>query len=578
MLLYNSMMQEKKRAIAMVKEKINIFIITVLFLITLLPLLSLLTPGMPFVHDGQDHVARIANFYQSLSEGNFIPRWGGNLNWGYGHPILMFLYPLPSYVASFFHFIGFSFVNSTKFVFGVSYILSGLTMYLWMSSSFGKRAGFIGALLYAFAPYRFVDLYVRGAIGEHVAFIFPPLILYFLFKLSTISKRFTINDLRLTSMYSMGVSLSIAGLILSHNAISLMFLPVIGLYILYLYYFETKRSFSSLQSTFYFLLFGFGLSAFFWIPALFEGKYTLRDIVTAGGALNNFVPWQWLFYSPWNYGGGSEFTKELGIPQWVGFFASFFLIRRTKDYKSKIFLLFVIGLLLFSLFIQTGWSTQIWQTITFLQKFQFPWRFLSLSTFLAAVLGGISIPLLLKSGHGTINNKHILLIVFCFLSIVLTINMWKPQAYKVRPETFYSGIYPGTTDTGESSPIWSTRFMEHIPASPMEVIDGDAVIMQKIRTSTIHEYTVEVQKRTLLLENTVFFPGWRIYIDGNPVNIEYQNPNYRGLMTFYIDKGTYTVKVIFEDTKLRRTANTISIASLVILTILGFKILIWQKR
>ena len=73
-----------------------------LILISLVPLLSLFKSGLPLTHDGQDHVARIANFYRSLIEGNLVPRWAGNLNWGYGHPILMFLYPLPSYLASFF--------------------------------------------------------------------------------------------------------------------------------------------------------------------------------------------------------------------------------------------------------------------------------------------------------------------------------------------------------------------------------------------------------------------------------------------------------------------------------------------
>jgi len=163
------------------------FIPWMVIILLMLPILSLIRPGLPDGHDTQDHVARIANFYQSLSEGNLVPRWAGNLNWGYGHPILMFLYPLPSYAASLFHYIGFSFVDSTKLVFGVSYIVSGLTMYLWMSSAFGKRAGFISALLYTFAPYRFVDLYVRGAIGEHVAFVFPPLIFFFLYKIAVVN-------------------------------------------------------------------------------------------------------------------------------------------------------------------------------------------------------------------------------------------------------------------------------------------------------------------------------------------------------------------------------------------------------
>src|SRR3990167_11183088 len=81
---------------------------------SLLPLLNLLTPGLPVTHDGIDHVARIANFYKNLEEGILIPRWAGNLNWGFGHPILMFLYPLPSYATSFFHFLGLNLIDSFK--------------------------------------------------------------------------------------------------------------------------------------------------------------------------------------------------------------------------------------------------------------------------------------------------------------------------------------------------------------------------------------------------------------------------------------------------------------------------------
>jgi len=35
--------------------------------------------------------------------------------------------------------------------------------------------------------------------------------------------------------------------------------------------------------------FAFSLSAFFWMPALIEGKYTLRDIVTSKEYADRFV-------------------------------------------------------------------------------------------------------------------------------------------------------------------------------------------------------------------------------------------------------------------------------------------------
>src|SRR3990167_10125977 len=191
----------------------KVFSLMFLIFISIIPALSLFHPGLPITHDGQDHVARIANFYQNLSEGNIIPRWAPNLNWGYGHPILEFLYPLPSYIASIFHFAGFSLVDSVKIVFGLAFILSGVFMYLWLREFLGEIGAFTGGILYMFAPYRFVDLYVRGALGEHVAFVFLPLIAYFLLRLSK----------QYSYWFIVGGSISLAGLILSHNAISLMF-------------------------------------------------------------------------------------------------------------------------------------------------------------------------------------------------------------------------------------------------------------------------------------------------------------------------------------------------------------------
>src|SRR3972149_11835714 len=250
------------------------------FLISLIPLTALMHSGLPLTHDGQDHVARIANFYQNLSEGNLIPRWAANLNWGYGHPILMFLYPLPSYFASLFHFLSFSFIDSLKIVFALGFIASGAAMYLWLKNFLDKYAAFFGAILYMFAPYRFVDLYVRGAIGEHIAFIFPPLICYFLLKIA--------KDSKFNRFYFTGASLSFVGLILSHNALLLMFLPFIILYGLYLISVSKNKRLLTISYLLLAIL-GLGMSFFFLYPAFSEGKYTLRDIVASKEYFPRFV-------------------------------------------------------------------------------------------------------------------------------------------------------------------------------------------------------------------------------------------------------------------------------------------------
>lgn len=534
----------------------------VIIVIFSLPLLSLFTPGLPVTHDGQDHVARIANFYQSLSEGNIVPRWAGNLNWGYGHPILMFLYPLPSYMTSVVHFFGFSFVNSTKLVFALSYITSLLAIYWWISRWIGKSSGVISAILYGFAPYRFVDLYVRGALGEHVAFIFAPLICLGLWMVAKNSKH--------QSLWSLVASFSVAGLLLSHNAVSLMLLPLVIFYLIYLFFFETKQSVKFLIFSLWLVSLGFLMTAFFWMPAFWEGKYTLRDIVTKGNLSGRFVPWTWFFYSPWNYGG--EFGKEIGPVHWVVILGAILLLPFKKVEKKIKYLLF--GLLisfLLSIFLMTEWSQIVWEKVTLLQKFQFPWRFLTVSIFSSSIVGGIVVSKLPK------RLIQLAFLFVLFVTIFYTLPMWKPKAYLVKPETFYTGIYESTTDTGESSPIWSVRFMEHRPKALLEVIEGNAQIMVKTRTTTKHVYTISSTSKVRLAENTLYFPGWNVLVDGKLTPVEFQDPMYRGLMTFWIEKGSHGIEVVFGETKLRMLANRISVAGLVIL-VSSITIQIWLKK
>ncbi len=536
--------------------------VIILLILSILPLLDLFHPGLPVTHDGQDHVARIANFFESLTEGNIVPRWAANLNWGYGHPILMFLYPMPSYIASAFHFIALTFVDSTKLVFAVSFMASILTMFLWISEAWGVPAGIVAALLYGFAPYRFVDLYVRGAIGEHVAFVFAPIVMYALLLLSKSKKLIRGGNI---------LALGMAGLILSHNAVSLMFLPVILLYVSYLLFFETKDKKNFLLHVIFYMVLGFMLSAFFWMPAFFEGKYTLRDIVTKGNFGDRFVPFQWFFYSPWNYGGGNEFSKSLGVVQWFVIASGVFVFFKTTKAKIRLFIGVCFVLLAASLFLMTSWSALVWEKISLLQKFQFPWRLLTLCVFIVSVLGGFVAEKIPRKRW---------VISFVAITIVLllsTIDMWHARDYSIKPQEFYSGIYNGTTDTGESSPIWSVRFMEKRPTAPAEVIEGDAVITDEERTGMKHRYTIEAKVKTRIAENTLYFPGWRITSDGSPVSIEFQDPQYRGLMTFWLDAGPHKVIVEFVNTKLRTFSEIFSIIGLTMLFGIPLFSTLWKR-
>jgi len=532
-------------------------------ILSLIPLVGLFSSGLPITHDGVDHVARIANFYKGLSEGVFFPRWGENLNWGYGHPILMFLYPLSSYLASLFHFVGFSYVDSLKIIFGIGYIASGMTMYIWARKQFNEYFGIAASLLYIYAPYRFIDLYVRGAIGEHMAFVFPPLVLYFIYQFFN-SKKFNSKVKQL-----IGISISFALLLLAHNAISLMLMPIIVSYALILSY--TKRRYKDLLMVFIALVNGLMISSFFTIPAFLEGKFTLRDIVTGDEYRNRFIANPLSFiYGEWSYGITGQFSVQIGVAHIVGILLLPLVYLTSKKKEIRLMLFVYLGFFIASLFLMLSQSNFIYEIVTTLKKFQFPWRFLTLTVFTSSLLAS-SVFLVLKSRR----DKIIVLSVLVAILLGSTFTYWKAKEYSNIPDSFFETVYRGTTDTGESAPIWSVRFMEKIPKSHAEVIYGNVKIVEKERMTTMHKYSINVlSEEARIRENTLFFPSWKVYVDGVATNIQFQDPSERGLITYTLNKGEHDVLIEFKDTKLRLVSNAISIVSLIATLIIGLYVFI----
>lgn len=538
--------------------------IVILFcLLLLLPLLPLLTQGLPITHDGQDHVVRIANFYQSFTEGNLFPRWGSNLNWGFGHPVLMFLYPLPSYTASLFHSMGFGLIDSTKLVFAVSFILSGLACFWFAKEQWGIFPGMMAGLLYTFAPYRFIDLSVRGALGEHVSFVFLPLILLGIKKVA-VAKH--------TVRWSIFLCFSVVGLLLSHNAVSIMMIPIAVCYFIFEYIYEARQRKNFLLYSIYAVVLALALSAFFLFPAFFEGKYTLRDIVTKNEVLTRMVPFTDFFYSPWNFGGGTEFSKEIGILQWIVVIAACITVFRVKKREEKILGLGLIILFFISLIAMTSFSLPLWKALPILQKFQFPWRILTISVLLSSLLGGYVV------SYVKVKTQYLIVIASSVFLLLSTFHMWSPKAFIKYEDSFFTGIYKGTTDTGESSPIWSVRFMEYQPAQPLEFIEGTGTVEEIERTSTTRRYTITSDSPARVVENTLYFPGWNVFANDRQLPVEFQDPQWRGRMTFFIEPGVHNVLVVFKETKLRMVSNMITVLGIGILIVSCMAALYTKKK
>ena len=179
---------------------------------------------------------------------------------------------------------------------------------------------------------------------------------------------------------------------------------------------------------------------------------------------------------------------------------------------------------------------------------------------------------------GQFKNRLSLAVMVGLVACLLLVSLgnWYPKGYIRNPDVFYSGIYNGTTDTGESAPIWSVRFMEHQATTSSSVIEGNAEIMPVARNSTSHQYRMVATVPSRILENTLYFPGWNVSVNGENVPLEFQDPRFRGLITYFIPKGESIVQVVFSETKLRLVSDLISLGTFVLL--LGYAVYLMTRR
>jgi uncharacterized membrane protein len=323
-----------------------------------------------------------------LSDGQFPCRWVPDMGYGYGYPLFNFYPPLPYLVGHLFRLGGFSYVNAVKLTFALQFFVLSFGAYSLGRFLFkSKLAGFLVALLLNYAPYHAVNIYVRGALNESWALSFFPWIILFGLKLTR----------RLSLITFLGLSLSIAGLLLSHLPMSLVFIPAAGL--LFLLSLNPLRQPASyllkisliLASS---LFFGLILASFFVLPALLETSFVnMQPMFSDYYHFSvHFTSLKQLFVSnywgdgPSVWGQNDQMSFSVGYLQWLIplvsiIFLAYSYIKTKKLKPGDFYLLVSVFFGLFYVFLTHERSALIWVILTPLQKVQFPWRLLNPAIF-----------------------------------------------------------------------------------------------------------------------------------------------------------------------------------------------------
>lgn len=387
-------------------------------------------------HDFDHHISRSYDAIQTIKEGHFPLRWAGSLNFDCGVAIFNFFYPLIYYMMVVLNTLLNKVVFSFKLINLGSFIFGTLFFYLWMKwETRDKLSSFAGALLYLFAPYRFLLIYVRSS-PEFLAYAIFPLVAYLFSK--------TIHEIgRKKILFGLAASFSGAALAISHNFAVLFLMPILALFIL------TKMVIvRPLKTNIFLTLFSFigsfGLASFFIGPAILEQQFVKLGKLNVVDFHDHFPTLLQLFRSPWGYfysnpGVNDGMSFMLGYAHWfilgvAGILILYKLFIQKKPLKKflrkNIWVITFTTLSVFSIFLMLPVSTPIWEAIGPLAKIQFPWRILGVSVLFLSILGTL---LLTK-----LRNTKIFWPLFIFISFLAIYgNKNHLQPFPIHPDIIY---------------------------------------------------------------------------------------------------------------------------------------------
>lgn len=525
-------------------------IITVI-LFTIPSIFPLFQAGYFPMHD-DTQVARVVEMGRALLEGQFPVRWVSNLGYGYGYPIFNFYGPLPYYFGGFLYAVGVPALVATKLMMGIGVVVPAITLYCVLTAFLGWQAGLISSVLYLYAPYHAVQIYVRGAVGEYWTLIFWPLVLY-----GVLRQQIVIG------------SFGLAGAILSHTLMG--FVTVIFTAVGIATHWIIMKRIRTRHIVM--VLMGLGLSSFFWLPALLEMAYTSvsGQVSETANFRDHFVCISQLWSSLWGYGGSAigcvdGMSFMLGKVHILLSFVSVvtWLFVGTKMNNAVVATGAMLGLV--GIVFATKISEGIWNILPGFSYLQYPWRFLSIAGLGLSIIGG--------SGIALVRHKRTQSVVAIFLAlcvIILNGKWFTPQyTYEKSNREFESDKeirFRVSKISDEYLPLQVVR-----PATESEAMfdtiqrdDGVAVSVLE-ESATLGRYMVESPNASSIVIRKAYFPGWRYRINNRVIKPKIEG----GLPTFPISAGQSFIELAFADTPVRAVGNALSVMSILLLGVLVY--------
>jgi len=517
--------------------------------------------GLPPVSDAFVHYRWASGFIDALGEGSLYPRWLGNPNSGAGSPAMLYYPPLPFYIYAAFHLVTGNVLKALALGSWLALALSGITMYVFARSLLSHRVSLLAAVIYLLAPYHFLDLFQRAALSEFWAFVWVPLVLYAVHRVTSG------GDWRAVTLLAAAYGL----LLLTHVLTAFATTLILPIYVVFL-----TRDWRRMGKTVFGLALGVGLSAIFVAPLVLERDYVrlhrihrekftksfLIEHLPAAFKADPLPPGQRpeFFYQNPDY-----LFAEASVVSFILLFAliSILIWRWQQTESGLVRAIWVVTL--FSLLMTTRLSEPIWRIIPGLYVMQFPFRWLLPASIGMAFLSAAAFSLAMaRPGRSRNAYGGAIVLLLALNLVVATFSVVRQQRGEQAIPKEVSGL-----EVPEYRPrSWNYKDSRESNIEAIAVSSGEASVQAIDASGASQSYAINAVTDSMLGFRTLYFPGWIARLDGKPIKI---GPSEQGHIQILIEAGEHLLTLNFEDTWPRRAGKLISALCVLVTLIILYR-------
>lgn len=534
------------------KDKvIHYIIIIAASLIAAIPLINLRIYG---TDDGYVHMLRIFGMEQILKEQNFPPFIYSKFANGFGYAINLFYSPIVTYGPLFFRIFGLHYYTCLKLFAYSTILISCFTMYNFLYDVSKKREiAILGAVIYAFIPYRLETIFNRFAIGEFTAYIFFPMLFHGLF-----------NLLKGDGKKHYYIAIAAIGLILTHT-ISTEYSAIFAL--LYIIFnFKQLKNKGVIRKIVINVIFILAITTFFTVPLMEHkilGNYVIFNSTSMkslpSDVQNSTIKISQLFK---DIGEVNGVSFKIGIPLIILTLLGIVSYKKVdKNIRSEYITFAVIAMISLAMVTKLFPWIIMPKTLTTLQ---FAWRLLAFFEFALSIICAINLYYFVdiickKSNKNSKNTKvhtkteNLYNMLLLFAIIVIIISMMKiDYNYSYEKEKFLTDE-EYERKINEKNSIWSIN-REYLPEKvdvkelgksyldyredKVYVLEGNATIINEKKKDLQLEFDIENYKANTILELPyVYYLGYKVTIEQKDNEIKTKMTNtYNETRIVKIDK------------------------------------------